>query len=86
LVDASAALAAIRTLRPDVVLLDVVLPDRSGLDVARELADYLPRPRVVLTSSRSASDLGAALDDLPVAGFVPKSDLSPNALEALLVA
>lgn len=84
--DAAAALVASRALRPDVVLLDVVLPDRSGLEVARELAGYDPRPTVVLTSSRTVADLGAVLDDLPVAGFVPKSELTPGALEALLVA
>jgi len=55
--DGSSALAAVARLRPDVVLLDVVLPDRSGLTVAEQLIREADPPRVVLTSSRSRSTL-----------------------------
>ena len=44
--------------RPDVVLLDVLLPDTTGFEVAQALAAGPERPLVVLTSSRSAADLG----------------------------
>ena len=53
---AESARALIALLRPDAVLLDVMLPDGCGLDVARELAREPDSPRVVLTSSRSRSD------------------------------
>ena len=82
--DGASALAAARALRPDVVLLDVLLPDTTGFEVARALAAGPERPLVVLTSSRSAADLGglAGLDG--TAGFIPKSDLTVAALAALV--
>jgi DNA-binding NarL/FixJ family response regulator len=82
--DAASALDAARALEPDVVLLDVVLPDRSGLSVAAELARGTTRPRVVLTSSRSRSDFDPALEWPPECEFVPKHDLSGAGLRALV--
>ena len=55
------AIEAARAFRPMAVLLDVLLPDISGFAVADELAGTLAGGSVVLTSSRSARDLGAAL-------------------------
>jgi DNA-binding NarL/FixJ family response regulator len=82
--DASAAVAAADSLRPDVVLLDVLLPDASGLAVARELAARASPPVVVLTSSRSEADLGSALHEVPARGFVPKAELSPTLLQGMV--
>ena len=82
--DAASALDAARLLQPDVVLLDVVLPDRSGLSVADELAREGRAPRVVLTSSRSRSDFGPSLEWPAGCEFVPKHDLSGPRLQALL--
>jgi DNA-binding NarL/FixJ family response regulator len=80
--DGQGALDAIRELRPDVVLLDVQLPDIDGPEVARRLAAANGfSPAVVLTSSRDLDDLGAIGG---VRGFIPKSELSGPALEALL--
>lgn len=61
-----------------------MLPDRSGLEVARELADAPDAPRVVLTSSRSRSDYGATFDWPRECGFIPKHQLSGAALAELL--
>jgi DNA-binding NarL/FixJ family response regulator len=80
--DGQSALDAIRDLRPDVVLLDVQLPDIDGPEVARRLAAANGfSPAIVLTSSRDLDDLGAIGG---VRGFIPKSELSGSALEALL--
>jgi CheY-like chemotaxis protein len=77
--DGASALALVRELRPDVVLLDVLLPDTTGFEVARALAAEPERPLVVLTSSRSAADLGG------VAGrFITKSELTVASLAAVL--
>jgi DNA-binding NarL/FixJ family response regulator len=81
--DGAAALAAADTLHPDVVLLDINLPTFDGFEVARRLADS-GGPKVVLTSSRPASDYGAKLDEAPVAGFLPKQELSGQALLRLV--
>lgn len=83
-VDAASAIRRVAELEPDIVLLDVMLPDRSGVEVARELG-LLPRPpRIVLTSSRSRSDFGSGFEWPWGCEFVPKHQLSGASLEALL--
>jgi two-component system nitrate/nitrite response regulator NarL len=82
--DAKGARGMIERLRPDAVLLDVMLPDGSGVDVARELADEPGSPRVVLTSSRSRSDFGPSFDLPGGCNFIPKHELSGPALSRLL--
>jgi DNA-binding NarL/FixJ family response regulator len=80
--DGEAAIEAVGRLRPDVVLLDVHLPDIDGVEIARRLAASNGfSPAVVLTSSRDLAELGAIGG---VRGFIPKSELSGAALEALL--
>jgi two-component system nitrate/nitrite response regulator NarL len=82
--DGESALGAVRQLRPDVVLLDVQLPGIDGFEVARQLAARPDPPMVVLTSSRARSDYGGRLDEAPVLGFIPKEELSVEAVQALL--
>ncbi|HET6809533.1 MAG TPA: EAL domain-containing protein [Acidimicrobiales bacterium] len=48
--DAAGALDAARRLRPDVILLDLVMPDRGGLDVLPDLLTLSPRSRVIVVS------------------------------------
>ena len=81
--DGAAALAAVRRHRPDGVLLDVGLPDRDGLDLARELLALGWHPRVLLTSSDpgAADPVDGHSDALP---FLPKEDLPNAPLQALL--
>jgi DNA-binding NarL/FixJ family response regulator len=83
-VDAASALRQTAILHPDAVLLDVMLPDRSGVEVARELARVPHPPRVVLTSSRSRSDFGAGFDWPRGCRFIAKHRLSGATLAALL--
>jgi DNA-binding NarL/FixJ family response regulator len=82
--DGRTALQAAAALRPDVVLLDVGLPDVDGFEVARQLAAAAWSPRVVLISSREAGTYGARLAGAAAAGFVRKDDLSAAAIAALL--
>jgi serine/threonine-protein kinase len=79
----SAGIAAANALRPDVVLLDVMLPDLDGFAVCERITtDTLIQ--VVLTSSRDASNYRGALEHSRARGFLAKSDLSGAALAALL--
>lgn len=82
--DAAEALREVVRLRPDVVLLDVVLPDCSGLAVARELAKAGDGPQVVLISSRSRSDFGDSFEWPPRCRFLPKHELTPARLSDVL--
>lgn len=83
-VDAASALREASRLRPDVVLLDVVLPDRSGLVVAAQLTAAPAPPTVILTSSRSRSDFGTSFAWPAGCRFLPKHELSGAGLSALL--
>ena len=82
--DGTSALRAVEELRPDVVLIDVQLPDIDGLEVAARLSENGSGPAIVLTSSRDLADLGLVRERSPVRGFIPKAELSGAALEALL--
>ena len=81
--DGDAALVAAEELHPDVVLLDINLPTFDGFEVARRLAGA-NGPKVVLTSSRPASDYGTKISEAPVAGFLPKQELSGEAILRLV--
>ncbi|HEU0019996.1 MAG TPA: response regulator transcription factor [Thermoleophilaceae bacterium] len=82
--DGSAAIAAVAELRPDIVLLDVQLPDIDGFEVSSRLTRADDSAAVVLVSSRDGDDYGSLAGDSGARGFIAKSDLSGTALEALL--
>ncbi|MFZ1177626.1 MAG: two-component system response regulator TcrX [Mycobacterium sp.] len=52
--DGSSAVAAARAQRPDVVVLDVMLPDMSGLDVLHKLREENPQLPVLLLTAKDA--------------------------------
>jgi len=82
--DGRSAIQQARELLPDVVVLDIQLPDIDGFEVAARLAENGHRPRIVLTSSRTAEDYGELIDDAPAEGFLAKDELTGEALEELL--
>jgi len=83
--DGAAALAAVEALGPEIVLVDVQLPDMSGLDVSALLvARNGSAPFVVLVSSRDACDYGSLIEASGACGFVPKAELSGAAVTSLL--
>jgi CheY-like chemotaxis protein len=71
-------------IRPELVLLDIQLPDVDGFEVARRLSAHDHRPVIVLTSSREAGDYGGLVASSPAAGFLPKDQLSGAALLGFL--
>ena len=82
--DGADALSECERLQPDVVLLDVGLPGLDGFEVARRIAEYPWPTKVILTSSRAASDYGSQLTTAPVSGFIAKRDLSSDRIAALV--
>ncbi len=82
--DGEAAILACEELRPDVVLLDVQLPDITGFQVASRLTTNGSGPSIVLVSSRDGSDYGPLVEESGARGFVPKGELSGARIAALL--
>jgi CheY-like chemotaxis protein len=82
--DGASALEAARRQRPDVVLLDIGLPDMSGLTVAELLTNEPGGPAVVLTSTHDAADFGDRIAGCGARGFVPKASFSTEKITALL--
>jgi len=80
----TAVVETVGRLRPDVVLLDIQLPDLDGLTVAERLARSPTPPQVVLISSRDAASYGPRIESTPTRGFLAKRELSGASLAALL--
>ena len=82
--DGQRALDAVQLLRPDVVLLDIQLPDFDGFEVATRLTSAGNSPAIVLTSSRDCIDFGRLVGTCGARGFITKGDLSTEAISLLL--
>jgi DNA-binding NarL/FixJ family response regulator len=78
------AITAVHRLRPDIVLLDIALPDIDGFAVCESImSGETVQPIVVLTSSRSTASYGSRLSASRARGFIPKDDLSAASLRSL---
>jgi DNA-binding NarL/FixJ family response regulator len=81
---AAAGSSAARSLKPEIMLVDVGLPDIDGISLATELSALPWAPRVVLTSvdpdAASAEDVRRS----GARGFVPKQDLPGAGLKLLM--
>ena len=76
-----------RALRPDVILVDVMLGPESGFDLARRLAEVDGHDAtVILISTHEEADLADLIDGTPAAGFVTKNRLSAAAIQSLVSA
>jgi DNA-binding NarL/FixJ family response regulator len=83
--DGTSALSAVEALHPDVVLLDVQLPDMTGFDICGLLErGNGSAPAIVLVSSRDESDYGELVETSCARGFIPKAELSAEAIAALI--
>jgi CheY-like chemotaxis protein len=80
------ALEETERMRPDVVLVDVMLAGESGFDLARRLAapERTTQPPVILISTHTAEDLEDLIAASPAVGFLPKSELAAEAILSLL--
>jgi DNA-binding NarL/FixJ family response regulator len=82
--DGESALELAAELSPDLVLLDIQLPDISGFDVLSRLHERNPGLAIVLVSSRDRSAYGSAIGTSGARGFITKEELSRRALARLL--
>jgi DNA-binding NarL/FixJ family response regulator len=82
--DSATAVDAARELRPELALVDVHLPDTNGFELTSLLGALPDPPAVLLTSSRDGGGLESCVSECGARGFVPKSELSRDAVEELL--
>jgi two-component system, NarL family, nitrate/nitrite response regulator NarL len=82
--DGAGAVETIERLDPDIVLLDVLLPDIDGFEVVRRVLEGGGRAAIILTSTREAADYGTKVGLAGIRGFIGKGDLSRQRLEAVL--
>jgi len=82
--DGVSALEAVDRLHPRIVLLDIRLPGMDGFEVARQLARSSDPPTVVLISTRDSSNYRRRIAGSPACGFILNSELSGDALSALV--
>jgi DNA-binding NarL/FixJ family response regulator len=80
------AVELVAELRPDIVLVDLMLGDESGLDLAQVLAgdDSRDAPVVILISAYPPADIAELIAASPAAGFLPKSELSSDAIRKIV--
>jgi DNA-binding NarL/FixJ family response regulator len=82
--DGASAVTETLRLSPDVVLLDVGLPDINGFEVASHLRTAGAASAIVFASSRDSSDFGALIAESGARGFIAKAELSGEAVRALV--
>jgi two-component system nitrate/nitrite response regulator NarL len=76
------ALGRVNEVAPDVVLVDIVLGNESGFDLARRLDSA--GPKVVLISTHSEADMQDLIAESTAIGFLPKSELSARAIRRIV--
>jgi CheY-like chemotaxis protein len=78
----AAALEQVATVRPDVVLIDIWLGEESGLELARQIEgdNRGEHPALLLISTRDEEEVADLIVGVPVAGFLPKAEMSATAI------
>lgn len=82
--DGAAAITQARQVRPDIVLLDIHLPDKDGFEVAVELREAGATGAILLISTHGAADVADRLRGSAADGFIDKADLSARTIAATL--
>jgi DNA-binding NarL/FixJ family response regulator len=80
----AAAVALAAEVEPELVLLDIQLPDIDGFEVASRLLARDRELKIVLISSRDRSAYGSLIEESGALGFISKADLSGVVLEGFL--
>jgi two-component system invasion response regulator UvrY len=80
------AVAAARSLEPDLILLDIKMAGIGGIEAARTIAAAVPSAVTVLVSTYREEDLPAGASTCGAAAYLHKSEVGAPVLRALLAA
>jgi two-component system response regulator NreC len=83
--DGHEALREIERTRPDVVVMDIAMPNLNGVEVTRRLRKLVPRTRVLVLSMYDDADFVQQILDAGASGYVLKGSASSELLQALAV-
>jgi two-component system response regulator NreC len=81
--DGQQALESAKNLRPDVVVMDLSLPDISGIEVTRQVTKNYPDMKVLVLSMHSKKEFVINAIEAGAAGYVPKSSTHESLLDAI---
>lgn len=86
--DGKSLFALLKTGRPDIILLDIILPDISGVEIARRLRKDYPEIKILVLSSENSASTVQTLIDIGIDGFISKrqsaSDELVEAIESVM--
>jgi DNA-binding NarL/FixJ family response regulator len=82
--DGMDALEAAKTLHPDLVLLDLSLPGVPGLEVARQLREETPRPKVLILTMHAEAEVVVRAFEAGADGYSLKTDDADELLKAIV--
>jgi DNA-binding NarL/FixJ family response regulator len=82
-VDGRDAVEKARTLRPDLVLLDVGMPNLNGLDAARQILEIVPQARVLILTMHESEQIVREVLEVGARGFLLKSDAARDLVSAV---
>ena len=83
---ASGALTEARIVKPDVILMDIGLPDMSGIDATREIKKHLPEAAIVALTIHEDEEYFFKMLEAGASGYVPKRAAPEELLTAIRAA
>src|SRR5262249_54140232 len=81
--DGRALLAAAPELRPDIVVLDIAMPELDGLDAARQLRRLMPEVKIIFLTVSEDADLAAEASRRGASGYLPKTSAASELIKAI---
>lgn len=84
-VDGRQAVAMAEQLRPDVIVLDISMPEMNGLDAARSIRKTAPDSEILILSQHNSNEVMKAAASAGARGYIAKSELARNLLAAVAI-